>query len=158
MTCAGRFLAGCEQVRTYIQSGNVIFQSKEANKNALSRKIEKTLQNDLGLDTMVLIRTSDEFIKLTKQNPFKDVRAGADVKRYVAFLRERPRSAPKLPLTSPKEGLELFSIKNLEAFVISRQVKGRYGFPNNFVEKELGVSATTRNWNTVSKILALLSK
>jgi len=38
---------------------------------------------------------------------------------------------------------------------VSRRVKGRYGFPNNLIEKELGVAATTRNWNTVRKILAL---
>lgn len=151
-------LAGCKNVRTYIQSGNVIFNSSEAKQDALSRKIEKTLKNELGLETLVLIRTSEEIIKLAKQDPFKDALAGADVKRYVTFLYERPQSAPKLPMVSPKEGLELFSIKNLEAFIISRQVRGKYGFPNNFVEKELGVPATTRNWNTVGKILALLSK
>ena len=50
-----------------------------------------------------------------------------------------------------------FKVKDLEAFSLSREVKGRYGFPNNFIEKELGVPATTRNWNTVCKVAALAS-
>jgi hypothetical protein len=48
-------------------------------------------------------------------------------------------------------------MKNLEVFIVSRKKNGRYGFPNNFIEREFGVAATTRNWSTVVKIVALSS-
>jgi hypothetical protein len=54
--------------------------------------------------------------------------------------------------------LEVVGIQELEAFIVSRpKTNGFFGFPNNFIEKELGVSATTRNWSTVKKMLALKS-
>jgi uncharacterized protein (DUF1697 family) len=56
---------------------------------------------------------------------------------------------------SPKDGLEVVAVKGLEAFVVSRRVKGRSGFPNLLVEKELGVPATTRNMTTVGKMAEL---
>ena len=75
---------------------------------------------------------------------------------YVAFLLQRPRNKPSFPLHSPKEGLEAIRIRNREVFIVSRRKKnGFYGFPNNFIEKELGGVATSRNWATVKKIVSM---
>ncbi len=149
--------AGCEKVKTYIQSGNVVFEARAGDLDRLHRKIEKRLRDHLGVEVKVMLRTSREIENLVSLDPFE--RAGRDpkVKRYVAFLYGKPHSRPVLPLISAKEGIEVFLVKNLEAFSLSREVKGRYGFPNNFIEKQLGVPATTRNWNTVGKIAALAS-
>jgi len=69
------------------------------------------------------------------------------------FLSNQPKHPPKLPLISIKEGVELLEIKDGSAFVVARRKpNGSFGFPNAFVEKELGVVGTTRNWNTVNKI------
>jgi uncharacterized protein (DUF1697 family) len=66
-----------------------------------------------------------------------------------------PNSRPKLPLISATENLEVFAIKDRAAFILCHRKKnGWFGFPNNFIEKQLGVSATTRNWTTVRKIVA----
>jgi uncharacterized protein (DUF1697 family) len=55
---------------------------------------------------------------------------------------------------SDKEAVEAIAIRNREAFIVTRQKpNGFFGFPNNFIEKELGVSATSRNWSTVTKIV-----
>lgn len=79
-----------------------------------------------------------------------------DAKLYVVFLSRKPRVTPSLPIALPKEALEIVAIDGREVFVVSqRKTNGMYGFPNNFVEKELDVSATTRNWSTVTKIVAL---
>ncbi len=149
--------AGCEKVKTYIQSGNVVFETRAGDLERLQRKLEKRLRDHLGIEVKVMLRTSREIGNLVSIDPFKKAGRDPKAKRYVAFLYGEPRSKPELPLRSPKEGIEVFLVKNLEAFSLSREVKGRYGFPNNFIEKELGVPATTRNWNTVGKIAALAS-
>jgi uncharacterized protein (DUF1697 family) len=87
----------------------------------------------------------------------KDFEKEPGLKLYAVFLSEPPRTKPTFPLVSPVERLEAVKMKNLDVFVVSRRKKsGLYGFPNNFVEKELGVSATSRNWSTVSRIVQLI--
>jgi hypothetical protein len=74
--------------------------------------------------------------------------------RYVAFLAEQPREKAQFPLLLPKEGLEAFAMSGRQVFIVSRpNPRGFYGFPNNFIEKELQVSATSRNWNTITRIV-----
>lgn len=77
----------------------------------------------------------------------------------ITFLSQKPVRRPKFPLLSPKEALEAFAMVNLEVFTISRRKKnGFHGFPNGFIEKELGVSATSRNWSTLAKIVEFVRK
>jgi hypothetical protein len=65
----------------------------------------------------------------------------------------------RFPIASEKEGLDAFAREGLNVFVISRPVAGgRSGFPNLLIEKELGVVATSRNWNTLERIVASVGK
>lgn len=99
-----------------------------------------------------------EVESLLRATSFKDFEHEPDVKLYVAFLYEKPSMKPPLPLLSSKEGLEAFKMKEREVFLVSRRkTNGMYGFPNNFIEKEFGVPATTRNWSTVKKIVEVSS-
>ena len=146
--------AGCKNVRTYIQSGNVIFDSKSTNSDALSKKIERALQQALGYEVTIILRTLAGVEALVRRNPFKKIKTGDEVMPFVVFLSQQTKPTPKLPLISIKENLELFEIKDGAAFVgARRKPNGRSGSPNAFVEKELGVVGTTRNWNTVNKIV-----
>ena len=146
--------AGFKNVQTYIQSGNVIFDSRSTNSAALSKKIERTLQQALGYEVPIILRTLAELEALVKRNPFEKIKTGDEVVLFVVFLSNQTKPTPKLPLISIKESLELFEVKDGAAFVVARRKpNGRGGFPNAFVEKELGVVGTTRNWNTVNKIV-----
>lgn len=90
---------------------------------------------------------------VVKRAPFRAFEAIPGVKLYVVFLSQKPRTRPRFPLSSPTEGLEAVAMKNLEVFVVSRRKKnGFYGFPNNFVEKALGVPSTSRNWSTLARL------
>ncbi len=90
---------------------------------------------------------------IAKRNPFEGVKPG-DVMLCIAFLADKPVHKPKLPLKSKTENLELIAVKDRTAFVVARRKKtGWFGFPNNFVEKELGVTATTRQWSTLRKLI-----
>jgi uncharacterized protein (DUF1697 family) len=148
--------SGFKNVRTFIQSGNVIFDAAQTNSDVLARKIEKKLLESFGHEVTVIVITIAELEDILKRNPFKKIKPGTDVMMFVTFLSTEPNSRPKLPLISSTENLEVFAIKGRAAFILARRKKnGASGFPNNFIEKQLGVSATTRNWTTVSKIVAL---
>jgi len=130
------------------------FRSKSTNSAALSKKIERTLQQALGYEVTIILRTIAELEALVRRDPFKKIKTGDQVMLFVVFLSNQTKPTPKLPLISIKENLELFEIKDGAAFIVSRRKQnGWFGFPNAFVEKELGVVGTTRNWNTVNKIV-----
>jgi len=146
--------AGLKNVRTYIASGNVIFESGSANTAALNRRIEKALQKALGYDVTVVLRTLSEIESIVNRNPFRKYEASKDVMLCVVFLANEPTTKPKLPLVSLTENLEVFEVAEGTACVVSRRKKtGWFGFPNNFVEKQLSVAGTTRQWSSVKKLL-----
>jgi uncharacterized protein (DUF1697 family) len=151
--------AGLKNVRTYIASGNVIFESGSANKAALTKKIQKALEKALGYEVTVVLRTLSEIESFVKRNPFKKYEASKDVMLCVVFLAEEPKTKPKLPLVSLTENLEVFEVADRTACVVCRRKKtGWFGFPNNFVEKQLSVAGTTRQWSSVNKLLKAAEK
>jgi uncharacterized protein (DUF1697 family) len=151
--------AGCKNPRTYIQSGNVVFECAEEESPAVFKRMHVKLRKLLGSEPEILFRTLREVEGIVKAAPFKVFEAEPLIKFYVVFLSEKPRIKPKLPLAFAKEALEAIAVKNLEAFVVSRRKpNGFFGFPNSFIEKELGVSATSRNWSTVTKIVEFAKK
>jgi uncharacterized protein (DUF1697 family) len=149
--------AGCGKVKTFIQSGNVIFESPPRDASAILRRVRARLRLALGEEPVILMRTAAEIADVVRCAPFEVVEREAGVKRYVAFLSRRPRSRPRLPLVSTKEALEAIAMGTREVFVVSRRKpNGFFGIPNTFVEGALGVAATTRNWSTIARIGELL--
>ena len=147
---------GCRGVRSYIQSGNIVFEAAEEKAPALFRRIERRLREEIGDEALVLFRTARALERIVQANPFRELTADRALKLCVTFLAARPRGGVRLPRVSEKERLETIAMKNLDVFTVSRRKPNNfYGFPNNFVEKELGVAGTTRNWSTVTKIVAL---
>jgi len=142
-------------VRTYIVSGNVLFETAESDPQVLTRKIEQGLHEALGYEVGVMLRSISELETIVKLNPFKQWNADADVKKYVTFLAEKHSSKIKVPALSPKKDWEIIRLSPREIFVVAHPVQGRYGESMNLIEKEFGKSVTTRNWNTVIKVLAL---
>jgi uncharacterized protein (DUF1697 family) len=148
--------AGCRHVSTVIQSGNVIFESPRP-ASAIVQEVRHALSGVLGEEPQILCRTAAELQAIVQRSPFAGADDEPDVKRYVVFLFRRPRVVPTLPLASVEEGLEAVTMSGREVFVTShRRRNGFFGFPNQFVERALGVSATSRNWSTVTRIADLL--
>lgn len=145
--------AGCKNVRTYIQSGNVVFECPEETSVSVFKRIYMKLRELLASEPGILFRTFHEVDRIVKAAPFKDFQNESGIKLYVVFFSEKPVAKPKLPI-SAKEALETIALGNREAFIISRRKpSGMFGFPNDFIAKELGVMATTRNWSTVTKLV-----
>lgn len=147
--------AGFKNVRTFIASGNVIFDAPQKDPKALATKIEKTLLQGLGFEVAVVVMTLDRLKEITKRNPFKQVNDSDDVMLFVTLFSSELKPKPKLPLASTPDNLELVSVTVSAAFMIAHRKKtGWFDFPNNFIEKAFGVTATTRNWSTLVKIVA----
>lgn len=151
--------AGCRDVRTYIQSGNVLFESPQENTSALFQRVRAQLRDLLGQEPGVVFRTAGELEGMVSGAPFQGHAAEPGIKLCVVFLSQKPRSRPRFPLVSAPEAVEAVGMKNLDVFVVSRRKKnGSHGFPNGLIEKQLGVPATTRNWSVVLKIVELVCK
>lgn len=149
---------GMKKVRTYIQSGNIFFDSNIESENRIIQKIEKELHKELNQDVILVIRTVDEIKTILEKNPSDRLKLPASTKLYVSLLKEKMKSLPKLPLVSEKQDVEVIMITGREIYSITREINGRFGFPNNFVEEAFNVAATTRNWNTITKMAELISK
>ena len=146
---------GLKNVKTYIQSGNVIFESSEKNQDVIIKKGEAAIHKRLGCDVPLFLRTESEMAEIIKNEPFKKNKPASSTKLYFTFLRNEIKSIKKLPYQSEKKDVEIIAIKNCDLYCLTKEINGRFGFPNNFVEKEFGVCATSRNWNTITKIFSL---
>lgn len=147
--------SGYKNVKTFIQSGNVVFDAGQADVHALSEMLMAMLFDALGYKVDVILRTYDEISRMVAADPFAAIGEGRDVKKYVTFVSRMPLEPFALPLVSPHKDVEVFSIEGADIFSIALPAKdGRYGFPNSFIEKRLKVPATSRNWTTVCKLIA----
>ncbi len=144
---------GLEEVRTYIQSGNVLFESPEKEK-PLTGRLTKHLDSSLGLDTTVMLRTAAEMADVLDRIPFP--KKAAPTRVSVSFLSEKPRKGTSLEALEAE--LEDIRIDGRELFARSFDDDARHRrsrFSNALVEKELGVRSTARNLNTVRKLVEL---
>lgn len=142
-----------ENIRTYIQSGNVLFESSESDEPKLCRRINKALKQQFGHDIAVMLRTKEEMERIIESSPFAKLKKNS--MPYVTFLSNSLKTSLKLPVYSPKKDLEIVSYSGREFFSVGNLVNGRRGFPNTFIEKEFKILATTRNWNTVNKLTSI---
>jgi uncharacterized protein (DUF1697 family) len=146
--------AGFRNVKTYIASGNVIFDSRATKLDGLEKKAERKLRETFGHEIAVVIFSVAQLQDLIERDPFKAFHSDSDVMLVVTFLKKKVLRV-KLPLESKTENLEVFAIQDRAVFTVARRKQtGWFGFPNNFIEKRFGVAATTRQWRTVEKVVA----
>lgn len=149
--------AGFRNVKTYIASGNVIFSTPATDLEALVKKIERLLRTTFGHEVTVLLFPFSELQALVSRNPFKRTRRG-DVMLFSVLLRT-PSARAKPPLESKTEKFKVVAVHDRAIFIVARRKRtGWFGFPNNWVEKEFEVTASTRNWSTLQKIVAAFSE
>lgn len=147
---------GHENVTTYIQSGNVVFDSA-AKPPKLAAELEAEIQATFGLRTPVVIRTRPELAEVVRANPY--LKTGADVARlYVMFLGDRPATAAVRSLDPERSTPDEFTVVRKEIFIHAPNGVGRSKLTIDWFEQHLGTVATNRNWNTVNQLLDLMVK
>ena len=145
-------MPGFKSIASYIQSGNIVFDHSDPNKDALTDKIETKLFKSLGYEVKTFLRTPEELEGIIKTNPFK--KYPDDMNLHVSFLSAQPDDDAVKQLLLLQTEYEQFRFANNEAYILVK--KGAYGetkFSNAFLEKKLKLAATTRNWATVNKML-----
>lgn len=145
---------GYKNVKTFLASGNVRFEA-EARASAIEKEMESALEKKFGFPIAVLVRRIDELQALKDLDVFGDVSVTKDTRRYVTFLSEKPTSKLKLPYKDPEWDFRI--LKCVDGALFSALVlSGDRGSVDAMaiIEKEFGKRVTTRNWNTVEKMLA----
>jgi uncharacterized protein (DUF1697 family) len=141
-----------DEVQTYIQSGNVVFQTRELSPVALSKRIEERILHDFGFAVSVVSRTADEMGEAIRNNPFLKQRRIDQEKLHVTFLSEAPapfalkklQDLAALPDQSHCFGKEIY-------LYLPNGVSGSSLMKTPW-DRVLSVVATTRNWNTVHQL------
>lgn len=144
---------GFENVKTYIQSGNVVFESDETDDKKLTAKIEAAIEKEF-FKTPVMVRSVGEIKEIIESNPF----AGEEFNDkffHVLFLAEQlPEEKADLLLSNNCE-TETFAVKNREIYCLLRDGAANSLLGKQYVDKKLKVPATARNWRTVNKMLEI---
>ena len=142
-----------KNVKTYIQSGNIVFQYKESQIQVLEKKINVQLKKDFGFDIPVMIKEIDELNTVFNQNPFI-VKHQEDIsKLHVTFLSEVPE---KLKLDKIKEGNygnDEYIVNGKTVYLFCPNGYGNTKLTNTFFENKCKVTATTRNWKTITELV-----
>ncbi len=148
------FSIGFGNIGTFKATSNIIFDSSESDAAAIEQKIRRELGAFAGREVDAFVRTMDQMVAMSKANPFRTVSFGG-LSPYVAFLSSAPSAPPAVPVESPRKDVRIFLISGTEAYCLLKKVKGKAGFPNEFVESSLGVQAVLRDWDTVRGIADL---
>src|SRR5690606_26753229 len=141
---------GWTNVKTFIQSGNLIFNATEENAE-LGKRLENAITEKYGFDVPVMLRNSEEVQTLIDKNPFYDKQAELG-RLHITFLNEKPIAENVKQLETCNYQPDKFVMGDKEVFIFC---KGKYHeskLTNNFIEKKLKVTATTRNWKSLLKL------
>lgn len=140
---------GLVRVETYLQSGNVIFDSPEQDENALTASISASIQQILGLSVNVLVRSPAYFQVILENNPFLTQHSEDPTRLHVTFLQQAPSEEQWNLLKLPANETGQWIAAERAIYLFCPDGYGKTKLSNTFFEKKLGGSATTRNWNTV---------
>ena len=147
-------MPGVSNIATYIQSGNVLFDTKETDATKLRKKIEKQLALKIGYEVQVVIRSVDEIKAAIENNPFADAGAGDGRKVYIVFLSDVPQASLPEALEAYRHATEVVSDAGRELYILTGGI-GNSKLNLNLIEKKAGVVATMRNLATVTKVAGL---
>ena len=144
-----------ENPRSYVQSGNVIFRTKEKNGPQLARKIQGAIQKKFGCCPEIILRTTEEMRKTIAANPFPERTKLAPAKVLVTFLAGKPPGEAAANLDKFKGLPEELHLNGRELYIYFPNGAGRSKLPWSSVDKLLKVTGTARNWNSVQAMLAI---
>ena len=147
---------GFEDVTSYIQSGNVLFECSEKKAAEIKILIEKSIEEKYGFSVHVEIRTNKELKNILNNNPFDPVQIEKDEKRFlVTFLSESPDEHSVRDIQQFVLPGEKLIVSNLVVYLHCPDGYGKSKLSNNYIERKFRVSATTRNWRTANKLYEL---
>ncbi|GGB64917.1 hypothetical protein GCM10007424_01020 [Flavobacterium suaedae] len=150
--------AGYESVKTYIQSGNVVFKSKEEDKATLAKNIERLIKEHYNYDIIVFVYNKADIAKVLQNSPYAtaDYKEEGVKKLYLTFLSEIPAKENIEKLHQAPIGNDEITLTDDIVYFKLATKASESKLSNNLIESKLKVKATTRNWNTTIKLFSML--
>ncbi len=144
---------GFENVKTYIQSGNVVFESDETDDEKLAAKIAAAVEKEF-FKTPVMVRSIDEIKDAVENNPFVGEEF-EDRLFHLVFLAEKLSDEKAEMLLSNNRDTEKFAVRDREVYCLLRDGVADSLLGKKYIDNKLKTPATARNWRTINKILEL---
>ena len=145
--------AGARETRSYIATGNFAFSAPVGSVEAIVQRIEAGIEQVLGHREEVFIRSVDALHQLDQARPFATASEAGDHYRAVTFVPDGCEWTGALPSRVPRGDLEIISASGPNIFAVINRIDAGMSSPHSLVERTLKVRATTRNWNTIERIL-----
>ncbi|MBC7901398.1 MAG: DUF1697 domain-containing protein [Saprospiraceae bacterium] len=142
---------GFENVKSYINSGNLIFETAKTVDNELAERIHDAIKKDFDFDISVMVRSMDEIVGLIENNPFVG-QFENDKDLHIIFLREFLSEDQEAILQTHNSENEKIAVRGREIFYLLRISIIDSVLGKGFIDKKLKIPATARNWRTVKKI------
>ena len=146
---------GFTDVKSLLQSGNLVFNSKGRSESELERLLERATEKHLKLRNSYFVRTATEWADIVTGNPFRDEAKSDPGHLVVSLLKHAPEAKDVEALQAAIRGREMVRRGSRHAYITYPDGIGRSKLTTALIEKKLGSSATARNWNTVLKLHAL---
>jgi len=146
---------GLAEVRTLLQSGNLIFESRRRTPARLERTLQRAARDELGLETAFFVRTGKDLDSIVARNPFARESKRDPARLLVMFLDRPPNRSRLAALEDAIVGRELIRGASRHVYLVYPDGVGRSRLTTAVIERTLGARGTARNWNTVLKLAAL---
>ncbi len=144
-----------KEVRTYIQSGNIVLQSNAKSVESIETAISKLLKTHFDVNVPVIVRDEKEWKTTVKRNQF--LKSTDDLsKLFVTFLSEKPSRADVKATSLIHYPHDDFMIDGKDIYMFCKDGYGKTDIPNTFFERHLKVKGSTRNWRTVLELEKML--
>jgi uncharacterized protein (DUF1697 family) len=149
---------GAVNIQTYIQSGNVVYQSDDKNSEELNVLISDEIRRQFGFDVPTMTTTFDELNHIVGSNPFAVDETKEPSFLHVTFLADKPLSENAAKINTAEYLPDEFLLSGKAVYLYCPNGYGKTKLSNSFFERKLKVSATTRNWKTTSELLTIANK
>jgi len=144
---------GFTNVITLLNSGNVIFESNPKNEESMEQSIADHLEKVFGFQIPALIRNADDISELINRNPFKNVEVTKNIRLYISFLKEKTSAEISIPFSTKDGSFQILEIRDRTIVSVVYLTNTKTTKAMEILEKFFGKNITTRNWNTINRIV-----
>jgi uncharacterized protein (DUF1697 family) len=145
-----------KNIRTYIQSGNIIFDAATLDHKTLENQIGAKIEEHFGFQVPVVIVTLEELKSVVSKNPFTETEIPDPTQPYVAFLSDAPSAENNTAFSMMVFGKDRFTIADKNIYLLYPDSAANAKLSNAIIETKLKVKATSRNWKTILKLIELV--
>lgn len=149
---------GFKNVASYIQTGNVYFETRKASTANLAKKIEQYLHQELDFEVETFVYSVEDLAGVVKSDPFGKIKDDGNAVVYIGFLQEEPKKELVEKLYANNSEVDTFKVKGKELYMLRYRDRGKSKIAPGLIEKTLKMKCTTRNRKTLLKLMSLYNK